>query len=293
MKRAYFLLLPALGLAGCEPYRPPANPKLLQERTASGTTQTKLEARPQPYPVKAGNVSIWDLKVFDIKDKPNGLRQEWKTFAQLPQQPDATVSNTMVLMNAWIISRDGTVFLPQKPTAKDYGSFVTDWTIPRAGAYQLWVQYQPSFAAEASLTAKEIGALEASKKLKLETAHWPFVAGGETLAGAPAQAPKAPAATPQAIPIYDAKGALTPDTVKFGAPPMRAGQEVIVKWSASGAPIETPEIVALAPDGVTLQHGIGAGAAMTFGVPGTWKVWFTFARGAQSFAAPYSLQVAP
>lgn len=293
MKRSYFLLLPLLALAGCEPYRPPANPKLIQERTASGPTQTKLEARPQPYPVKAGNVSIWDLKVFDIKDKPNGLRQEWKTFAQLPQQPDATISNTMAFMNAWIISRDGTICLPQKPTAKDYGSFVTDWTVPRPGPYQLWVQYQPSIATDESLTAQQIITLEASKKLKLETALWPFVAGGTALAGAPTQAPNAPAARPDAIPVYDAKGALTADAVKFEAMPIRAGQEVIAKWSASGAPIETPEIVAIAPDGQTLSHGLGTSAAMTFPVAGNWKVWFYYARGDQSFAAPDSLKIAP
>ena len=293
MKARYFLLLPLLCLAGCEPYRPPANAKLIQERTALGTTQTKVEARPQPYPVKAGNVSIWDLKVFDIKDKSSGLRTEWKTFAQLPQQPNATVSNTMVLMNAWIISRDGTIFLPQKPTAKGYGSFVTDWTIPRPGPYQLWVQYQPTIATEEGLTLSQLASRKASQTLKMETAHWPFVAGGELLASAPPSAPNAPAATPQAIPIYDAKGALIADTVKFGTIPIRAGQEVILKWSASGAPIETPEIVALAPDGKTLAHGIGTQAAMSFGVPGTWKIWLYFARDGQSFAAPDSLTVAP
>lgn len=296
MKRLLPFCLLAFALAGCEPYRPPQNVKLIQERTASGPVTTKLEARPQPYPPGAGQVSIWDLKVFDVKDKESGMRQEWKNFAQLPQQPNASVSNTQVLMNAWIISRDGTIFLPHKPTYKAYGSFVADWTIPRAGAYQLWVQYQPTLADE-SLKASEISSLEASKKLPLETARWDFKATGEKLEGTPevADTSGVQASTFSGLPlaVYDAKGARIDNIVMLKHINARVRQNATVSWIVGGKPIENPEIVAIGPDDKTLLHALGKTPALTFNQAGKWRIWLQFERDGQFFAAPYVLTVKP
>ncbi|MBW3637172.1 MAG: hypothetical protein KY445_12025, partial [Armatimonadetes bacterium] len=171
MKRLILATLPFL-LSGCEQTRPPS-PEALKKiaaRTAIGTTLTKLEARSQPEIPRAGEVSIWDLKVFNIKDKEDGTRQEWKFFAPLPQagsKDSAASSTTEVLMNAWLISRDGAVFLPVRPSYKGYGSFVTDWTIPRPGPYTLFVEYQPAIKGE--------------KALPIEMARWNFrVAAGDS-----------------------------------------------------------------------------------------------------------------
>ena len=122
---ALLLALPLVAVAGCQPTRPPspAAQKLIDEQTMTGPVNTKVQARPFTYPVKSAELSLWDIKVFDVKDKENRLRREWKHFAQIPQQPRTKVNNTQVLMNGWIISKDGKVFLPQKPTLKDYARF--------------------------------------------------------------------------------------------------------------------------------------------------------------------------
>ena len=271
----------------------PEGLKRIQARTARGTVNTKLEARSQPEPAKAGNVSIWDLKIFDIKDQKNGMRQEWKNFAQLPQQPATEVNNTLVLMNAWLISPDRTVFLPQKPAAKAYGSFVTDWTIPRPDSYELWVEYQPTVAEE-ELSMKEVLTRKASYKLPREVAHWNFVATGEPLEGAPAAASKIAAPTAAPLPVYDAKGARTSESVTFAPIIARANRKLPLKWAlANQAKLENPEIVAVAPDDSTLLHGIGAAPQMTFTKAGLWRVWFNYTRDGASFAAPFVLEVAP
>ena len=156
-----------LGMFGYEKARPPSPESRVKiaARTAKGTVFTRLEARSQPAVPRAGEVSIWDLKVFQPKDEADGTRKEWKFFAPLSGvASDANTSN--VLMRAWLISADQTVFLPQTPSYKAYGSFVTDWVIPRAGAYTLWVQYTPTELIE--------GGLPTGKVLAGELAHWNF-----------------------------------------------------------------------------------------------------------------------
>lgn len=132
-----------LALAGCEQAKPPTPEglKKIEARTATGTKITKLEVRPQPEIPRAGQVSIWDLKVFDIKDKPDGTRTEWKFFVPLPNK---TGSITDVLMEAWMTDSTGKTILQTQPSYKAYGSFLTDFKIPTAGKYTLWVRYQPS-----------------------------------------------------------------------------------------------------------------------------------------------------
>ncbi len=288
------LALPLLILAGCQPTRPPspAAQKLIDAQTMSGPVNTKVQARPFTYPVKSAELSLWDIKVFDVKDKDNGLRQEWKHFAQIPQQPGATITNTQVLMNGWIISRDGTIFLPQKPTYKAYGSFYTDWTLPRPGDYTLWLEYQPSVAHEEELSAAELINRKASYNLPREVAHWDFKAVGETL---PTKGEtQFSSSLPFAIPVYDAKGNVAREKVSVNPPEVRAGRKTELAWKVEGsAPVENPEVVAIAPDSSTLLHGIGASPELTFTRAGEWKLWFNYMRGDQSFAAPYVLKVAP
>ena len=298
MNKSLPLALALIALAGCQPTRPPSPEaqKLIDEQTATGPVYTKIQARPFTYPVKAGQQSFWDIKVFDIKDKESGLRQEWKHFAQLKQQPGTKVNNTQVLMNGWIISRDGTIFLPQKPTYKAYGSFYTDWMIPRPGDYTLWIEYQPALAHESELSMQELIDRKASTNLPREFAHWDFKAVGETLPTtdmAEITSP-APSEGQKMIFVRNDRGGKTGEVVFLDVPTTRVGQKTTFQWSVPGRnPIEDPEVVAIAPDKSTLLHGIGTSPTMTFTRAGEWKIWFSYARGKQSFAAPYSLTVAP
>ncbi len=293
------LVFPLLlvAVAGCEPHNPPspAALKLIKSQTLIGPVNTKVRAKPFTYPVKAGELSFWDIKVFDIKDKPDGLRQEWKHYAQLPQQPDTTINNTQVLMNGWIISKDGKVFLPQKPTYKQYGSFYTDWTLPRAGDYTLWLEYQPAVAQNEELSAAELMNRRASYNLPREVGYWNFTAIGNSLPNLKVDTDDS-AHISNGLPLktYNNKGERVAEDVTIQRIAARVGQKTRMTWAlpSGAAPIENPEIVAIAPDNSTLLHGIGASPEMTFDVPGDWKIWFNYTRGEQSFAAPYVLKVA-
>ena len=297
--RLALLLAPALLiLAGCEPMRPPspAAQKIIDAQSLKGLHSTKVQAKPFTYPVKAGETSFWDIKVFNVKDKPDGLRQEWKHFAQIPQQPGTKINNTQVLMNGWIISKDGTIFLPQKPTYKGYGSFYTDWTLPRAGDYTLWLEYQPSVAHNEELSAAELINRKASYNLPREVGYWNFKAVGKSLPNLKIDNDNSVHVS-SGLPLktYNHRGERVKDDVTIQQTSARVGQKLRIPWALqSGAPpIENPEIVAIAPDRSTLLHEIGASPAMTFDAPGEWKIWFNYTRGEQSFAAPYSLKVAP
>lgn len=294
---SFVLPLLLVAVAGCEPHNPPSPTalKLIKAQTLIGPVNTKIQVKPFTYPVKAGELSFWDIKGFDIKDKPDGLRQEWKHYAQLPQQPDTKITNTQVLMNGWIISKDGTIFLPQKPTYKQYGSFYTDWTLPRPGDYTLWLEYQPAVAQNEDLSMGELMNRRASYNLPREVGYWNFKAIGNSLPGLGTidELTPIPDANGNPLLVYNSKGesvgAVTWTPVKA-----RVGQKTRLQWAlpSGAAPIENPEIVAIAPDNSTLVHGIGAAPEMTFDVPGEWKIWFNYTRGEQSFAAPYMLKVA-
>ena len=291
------LVLSLLAVAGCEPMRPPspAGQKVIDAQTMIGLVNTKVQVKPFNYPVKAGDTSFWDIKVFDIKDKTDGLRQEWKHFAQIPQQPGTTINNTQVLMNGWIISKDGKTFLPQKPTYKQYGSFYTDWTLPRPGDYTLWLEYQPSVAQNEDLSLGELMTRRASYNLPREVGYWNFTAVGETLPTV-ANASKVtpiPDADGNPMSVYDGKGESVA-AVSWTPVKARVGQKTKLAWKVLGvATVENPEIVAIAPDNGTMLHGIGAAPELTFDAPGKWKIWFNYTSGEGCFAAPFVLKVAP
>ena len=287
-----------VALTGCQPFRPPspATLKIIKAQTLTGPVNTKVRAKPFTYPVKSGELSFWDIKVFDTKDKENGMLQEWKTFAQIPQQPGTQVNNTQVLMNGWIISKDGTIFLPQKPTYKAYGSFYTDWTLPRAGTYTLWLEYQPSVAHNEELSMGELMERRASYNLPREVGYWNFTATGASLPDL--KVDRDDSVHPSnGLPLktYNARGERVQDDATIGPViSARAGQKLRIPWAlqSGAAPIENPEIIAIAPDNSTLLHGIGTAPEMTFTLPGEWKIWFNYTRGEQSYAAPYVLKVA-
>ena len=262
----------------------------------SGLNNTKVQARPFTYPVKSGELSLWDIKVFSTKDKESGLRQEWKHFAQLPQHLPPKINNTQALMNGWIISKDGTIFLPQKPTYKAYGSFYTDWTLPRAGDYTLWLEYQPSVAHQEELSAQELINRKASYNLPREVGFWDFKAVGKSLPNLKTDTDDSVHVS-SGLPLktYNNRGERVQDDVTIQRIAARVGQKTRIPWAlqSGAAPLENPEIVAIAPDNSTLLHEIGSAPELTFDAPGEWKIWFSYTRGGQSFAAPYSLKVAP
>ena len=149
MKRAFSLGLLGLPLlvAGCEQTRPPTpeGRRQIAARTATGTQTTKLEVKSQPDPPRAGQVAIWELKVFALKDTPEGLRKEWKFFATLGAQALAPgTSSTQDLMQIEVRDAQNRLIVQNRPTYKAYGSFLTDFKIPQPGKYTLLVRYQPS-----------------------------------------------------------------------------------------------------------------------------------------------------
>jgi len=290
-----FFALGALCLAGCEQSKPPTPEGLRQIRlrTATGTLDTKLEARSQPSPARAGQISIWDFKVFDIHDKPDGARTEWKFFSALPQS-SADQGTTDVLMNAWLVSKDKTVFLPQKPAYKQYGSFITDWTIPKSGPYTLWVEYQPVVAKD-ELSSDD---LKGSKTLPIEHAHWDFSVAGQ--GNSPALAPQMAVgadlkSVTQSIYSLDRSdyGARAPFRLAVQSEAFRLERRTkfLPKIESAQGQISDQSLVALSPDGKTLVHEVGAAPSLILGQKGVWRAWFSFSLDGKPYAAPMDLSV--
>ncbi len=257
-------------------------------RTATGTHSTKLETKTQPSPARAGQISIWDFKVFDIHDKPDGTRTEWKFFNALPQS-SSDKGVTEVLMNAWLISRDKTVFLPQKPVAKQFGSFMTDWTIPKGGPYTLFVEYQPVVAKD-ELSFND---LKKAPVLPVEHARWDLEVEGN-----PSVVPALPVATKDGLAT-----AYSLDAGNYGAPAqvsvslpvvqLKVNQKTTLSPRVSGAngTVSDESLTALSPDGQTLVHEIGTMPSVTLGQKGKWCAWFSFSLDGKPFAAPFDLNV--
>lgn len=271
-----FLPLCALFLTGCEQAKPQTAEGLrkIAARTASGTVNTKLEARVQPPMPRAGEFSFWDLKVFDIKDDPDGTRVEWKFFNDLPQtSTDATISE--VLMNAWIISRNGQVFLPSRPKYQGYGSFNTDWTIQRAGKYTLFVEYQP----------REKGKIV----LPVEFASWNFtVAPGKSAEKPVGDDPHwSPTRNPAAITVGGAPDGEPAGTLSIENLPTSAGDTKPV--SVVGVPDGATglQLVALTAGGTFFHFVRGADGTYPVGFPkaGRVRIWAYFTLNDVPYAA--------
>ncbi len=288
MKRIVFAV-GLLALAGCEQAKPPTAEglKIIATRTAKGTKNTKLETKTQPASPLAGQVSIWDFKVFDIKDKPDGTRNEWKFFNALPQS-STDKTTTEVLMNAWLISKDRSVFLPQKPLYKEYGSFLTDWTIPTPGAYTLWVEYQP-VVAKPELSFQD---LKKAPKLDVEYARWDVVVGGTGQSRSLSPSPHGGAYIVYSLDRDDYAASASMD-VAFSPDHITANQKTTFSATISGATgaISDQSLTALSPDGQTLVHGVGVSPELTFPQKGKWRAWLTFSVDDKHYGCPADLTV--
>lgn len=274
-------------LAGCEQTRPPTAEglKKIAARTATGTVFTKLEARSQPETPRAGEVSIWDLKVFNIQDKPDGTRKEWKFFVPLPQPGGNNTNNssntTDVMMNAWLVSRDGTVFLPARPSYKGYGSFVTDWTPPRPGPYTLFVEYQPS---------------EKGKIYPIEIAKWNFsVAAGDSKEKPLATKPYwKPNANPAPITLNGAKDGEPAGTLIMEGIPDKAAVEGVVTLKGAPEGITDVQLTAMSESGQFLHfRPLPDGKSFTVNFPksGMYRIWSYFQLNGAPYAAPVNRYV--
>ena len=287
MKRLIFATLPFF-LASCEQTRPPSAEALkkIAARTATGTVFTKLEARSHPEIPRAGEVSFWDLKVFNIKDKEDGLRQEWKTFEALPQTGDkARSSNTTdVMMNAWLISRDGRVFLPARPSYKAYGSFVTEWKPPRPGAYTLFVEYQPDAKGD--------------KVFPRELAKWNFrvAAGTSTAKPVSDQAYWKPSQNPSPITLYGAGDGEPAGTLSIDNLPGKAGEKTVVTVKDAPQGATDMQLVALSAGGSFFHFPAlpdGKSFDVSFPKSAMYRVWASFSLNGAPYAAPLNHWVSP
>lgn len=266
-----------LALAGCEQNRPPTAEGLrkIAQRTASGTKNTKLEARVHPETPRAGEFSFWDLKVFDIQDQPDGTRVEWKFFNDLPQSStDATISE--VLMNAWLISRDGQVFLPARPKYQAYGSFNTDWTIPRAGPYTLFVEYQP----------RKKGKIV----LPVEIAQWnfPVASGSSTQKPVRKSSNWSPTHNPLPITLGGAPDGEPAGTLNIENLPTSAKETKSVKIQGAPNGATGMELVALSAGGAFCHFPRNADGtfAVRFDKPEMVRLWAYFTLNGALYAAP-------
>ncbi len=292
MKR-FLAALCLLGLAGCEQARPPSA-AVVAARSALGTKNTNFETKIQPNPPRAGETSVWDFKVYDKKNKPDGTRKEWKFFTALPQS-SSDKSVTEVSMNTWLISKDRKIFLPQKPTYKAYGSFLGDWTIPQSGAYTLFVEYQPVVAKD-ELSAADFN--KGSEILPVERGRWDVSVG----AGA-----KNAGLTPKIQPGEGGElrlnawslgsksyGAPWPFQVLLVGPRLKLNEQARLSWQVSGVAgqvLSDQNFVALSPDGKTLVHVVGNRPQIKLSQRGRWHAWFSFSLDGQQFAAPIDLDV--
>jgi hypothetical protein len=292
--------LPLLLMAGCsyEQSLPPTPEGLvlIKARTAVGTVATKVEARPMTLPPRAGEVSIWSIKVFDIKDKPSGERKEWKFFNQLPQNT-SDGGTTDVLMRAWIISKDRTTFLPQTPSYKAYGSFVTDWTMPKAGNYSLFVQYQPVALSDPD---DRNSPAERSVTLSMEMARWDFEAVPNS-----SEASTTPAAVKSTVkPVFkdgktlyelrssSSKSAEGPQVLLSHRSNPKAGEYLDIEFeSKDKQTLSTHEVSALSPDGKTLLHFVGDSGKMVFSQKGQWDVWLSFKKDGEKFISHGNINI--
>lgn len=272
-----------LFVAGCEQTKPPTPEglKKIEARTAKGTTHTKLEARPQPEKPRAGEVSIWDLKVFDMKDKPDGTRTEWKFFDQLPQSVGVP-NTTDVLMNAWLISRDGTVFLPSRPSYKGYGSFLTDWTPPRPGLYTLYAEYSPA---------------QRGKTYPVEIANYNFrvISGPSQEKPLPDKANWMPSLNPAPITVNGAPDGDPAGTLSIEGLPATAGEKGNVSIKGAPAGATGMELVTVSAGG-HFQHfrpnAIG-NFEVSFPKSSMVRVWAYFTLNDIQYAAPLNHWVKP
>ncbi|HEX8463187.1 MAG TPA: hypothetical protein VF627_01095 [Abditibacterium sp.] len=273
--------LAATGLAGCGRTRAPSPAELRQialereKRTATGTVTTKLEARPQPLVPRAGEFSFWDLKVFKMQDKPDGSREEWKFFSPLPQ-PSNQANTTDVLMQAWLISRDGEVFSALRPSYKAYGSFNTDWTPPRPGLYTLFVQYRPA---------------ERGQTFETEMARWDFtVAPGKSAAKPLGKtASWTPSQNPAPITLNGASDGEPAGTLSIENLPTRAKEEAVVKLENVPEGAQNIELVALSAGGNLLHFPAlpdGRSFTVSFPQPAIYRVWAYFSLNDAPHAAP-------
>ncbi len=275
--RIVFIATGALFLAGCEGPKPPGPDTLrkIAARTATGTVTTKLEARVDPPTPKAGEWSFWDLKVFDFKDAADGTRTEWKFFNPLPQTSDNLTIST-VQMNAWVISRDGRVFLPKRPKYQAYGSFNTDWTIPRAGKYLFFAEYQPAKSGKVLFP--------------IEMARWEFtVAPGKSGEKPVSDAPHwSPTRNPLPITVGGAPDGEPAGTLNLENMPTQARETkaVAVRSLPDGA--QGLELVALTADGqfFHFQRDANGTFPVVFPQTGMVRIWAYFTLNDVPYAAP-------
>lgn len=276
------VLTGVLVLSGCQQTRPltAEGLKRIEARTARGTVNTKLEAKPQPEKPRAGEFSFWDLKVFDIKPNEEGGRKEWKFFVPLPQSSDnATIST--VQMNAWIISRDGRVFLPARPKYQAYGSFNTDWTIPRAGPYRLFVEYQPA----------QKGMVE----LPVEMAHWEFNVEPGKSAEKPvrAEADWSPTSNPVPITIRGAANGEPAGTLSIENLPTTKNEAKAVKVSGVPDGALDLQLATLSQNGDFSHPNRADDGTFTvkFAKSGMVRVWAYFTLNGVPYAAPINVSI--
>ncbi len=290
MKR-FVVAFCVLTLAGCEQARPPS-PAVVAARTAKGTKHTNLETKIQPATPRAGETSIWELKVFDKQNKSDGTRKEWKFFNDLPQS-STDKGTTQVQMNAWLISKDRNVFLLHKPAAKGYGSFMTDWTIPSSGDYTLWVEYQPVVAKE-ELSFQD---LKKAPALEVERARWDVAVAGAVKAPplVPQQKLTIGVEPPTTVYSLDASdyGTRAPFQIGFSNAKMQKNKATVLTPSMNNikGDVTDQSFTALSPDSLALVHIVGAQPSVVLGQSGRWRAWFSFSLDGKPYAAPVDLNV--
>lgn len=304
---ALFVLL--AGSAGCAPRPAPrktAPVERVDARSALGlhTRESRIEFGSQPKQIMAGEPALWSLKILESKRDEEGRSPYIRTF-------DA---GGRPLLHLFVVSKDLTYFSHLLPTYKDYGHFLVEPTLPRAGDYKLFAVYTPHGG-------------------RLEAAQHELNVTGETPLAPPARPTISPMEqdwlierAPSVQPVSsDSDGGGTDDAssrtqsaayqVALKPMPSRlvAGAEVVLRFQvrdAGGQPLaalqphngESGHCIIVSEDTricldarpVTSQpesRGADVAFRTRFPVPGVFKVWGQFRHEEQVVTAPFVLRV--
>jgi len=272
----------SLALAGCEPTKPPtpAEQRVYATRLAATSTMGQSEIKPytkliefsQPHEPIAGSVCTIELKVFSAQDQKDGTHPEWKFFHPLPAAP-AKATPSECLMEAWLISRDGNVFLHNRPSLKDYGTFLTDWIMPQAGDYNLYAIYQPAYQDEEKPWLR-------SQVFRIEVARRAVkILGSGPLPSAPAWSPSP--VTGGNLLLTAPGGATAPAAVTVASP--HVGEPIdlaLPKGFVPPAGVQ-PNLIAVSADGKDFQQIMAQSGHFVFSFdnPGLYRLWLSAADG--------------
>ncbi len=302
------MLLPLVA-TGCAPRPAPrkaAPVERVDARAVLGlhTRDSRIEFGSQPRHIVASEPALWSLKVLESKRDEQGRSPYIRSF-------DA---GGRPLLRLIVVSKDLSYFSHLLPTYKDYGHFLVEPTLPRAGDYKLFAVYTPRG-----------GTLEAAQHELSVTGETPL-APRARLTPSRIEAGWMSAPAPAVQPVSsegdgggtdDASSRTQSAAYQIALKPMSsrlvAGAEAVLRFQvrdAGGQPLaalqphngESGHCIIVSEDtrifldarptpGKPEARGADVAFHTRFPVPGVFKVWGQFRHEEQVITAPFVLRV--